>query len=103
MSDKDKNWNKEILLEDKLFTPILKDMFEELSDNKVIPSMVEFMYKKQRSYSQIHKVRNYLTLKGVIEINKQGKDTVATLTPKGKRLVKAFANFINILRKAEKK
>lgn len=102
MSVKDKNWNKDIRLEDKLFTPIMRDMFEELAENKTIPSMVEFMYKKQRSYSQIHKVRNYLTLKGIIEINKKGKDTVATLTPKGKKIVKAFADFINVLRKNEK-
>lgn len=102
MSVENKNWNKDVRLEDKLFTPIMKDMFEELAENKVIPSMVEFMYKKQRSYSQIHKVRNYLTLKGIIEINKKGKDTVATLTPKGKKIVKAFADFINILRKNEK-
>ncbi len=100
MSD-EKNWNKDVKLEDKLFTPILKDMFEELAENKKIPSMVEFMYKKQRSYSQIHKVRNYLTLKGIIEINKIGKDTVATLTPKGKKIVKAFAGFLETLRKNE--
>lgn len=101
MSD-DKNWNDEVKLEDKLFTPILKEMFEELARNKVIPSMVEFMHNTKRAYSQIHKVRNYLALKGIIEIEKQGKDTIARMTPKGKRIVENFNKFLSVVRKEEK-
>ncbi len=99
----DKNWNKDISLEDKLFTPILKDMLEELADNGKIPSMTDFMYKKQRSYSQIHKVRNYLREKKLIEINRKGKNTIATLTPKGKKIITMFSKFLNLLRKEENK
>jgi len=98
----DKNWDKNIKLEEKLFSPILKEMFEELEKNKTIPSMIDFMLKYKRSYSQIHKVRNYLALKGIIEINKQGKDTVTELTPKGKKVVKAFMKFLKVLRRNDK-
>lgn len=97
----DKNWDKNTKLEEKLFSPILKEMFEELEKN-TIPSMIDFMLKYKRSYSQIHKVRNYLALKGIIEINKRGKDTITKLTPKGRKVVKAFMQFMKTLRRNDK-
>jgi len=98
----DKNWNSEAKLEDKLFTPIIKDMLEELAKNKELPSMIEFMYKSKRAYSQIHKVRNYLALKKLVTINKEGKDTKTALTPEGEKIASAFLKFLKLVRKMDR-
>ncbi len=98
MSDR---WTSDIKLEDKLFTPIIRDIFAELGTNQKIQSMVEFHHKSQRSYSQIHKVRNYLMVKGIIEIVKEGKDTKMILTEKGKTVIEGFMQFLNTLRMNE--
>ena len=61
--------------------------------------MIDFMHKSKRSYSQILKVKNYLSEAGIIKINKEGKEIKIILTPKGKEIINAFMNFLNVLRK----
>ena len=93
--------NKNIKLEDKLFTPVSKEMLEELSLND-IPSLIKFMYKTKKSYSQIHKIRDYLVAKEIAMVDKEGKGAKTTLTPKGREIAKSFMNFLEVLRKYDK-
>jgi len=67
-------------LEERLFRPLLKDMFEDLGENGEIGSISEFMYERHRSYSHTHKLRSMLLKMGIVEIIKEGrkKRTVPT-------------------------
>jgi len=95
------DWGKENRLEDKLFTPIIKDVIVELAKSKEVPTITEFMFRTHRAYSQIHKIRNYLALKGLVKIEKNGKDTKTKLTPKGEKVATALWKFIELINKVE--
>ena len=95
------DWSKKAKLEDKLFSPILKILFEELAKKNEIPSLIQFMYATQHSYSQLHKVRKYLIAKKIVKITKIGKETKIQLTPRGKKIVTDFIKLLNTIRKSE--
>ena len=93
-------WNKDIKLEDKLFNSVSKEMLEELVNE--IPSLIKFMRKTDKSYSQIHKVRSYLIEREIATSIKEGRKTKTVLTPKGKTIVKSLIEFLEVLRANER-
>lgn len=86
---------------DKLVSPVLMDMLNELITNKQIDSSMAFIYKYHRSYVQVSKYKKWLNEKGFIEVDRTGKNETMRLTVIGKKIVAQFKKLIEISNQLE--
>lgn len=98
----DAAWNAQMTFEGKLFSPVFKEILEELLENKELKSIVDFSYKYRRSYMQISKYKRWLHKKGFITLIKEGKQEKMVLTEQGRKIITAFGKLLAELRLLDK-
>ena len=96
-----KKWFGNASISDKLFMPVLKDLFLALIEHKQLKSSRYFSEKYNHSYMQVYKYKHWLISKGVIEIIKEGRSEILKPTKKGIKLLKCIDNLFKLFKEEQ--
>lgn len=91
-------WFGNATIVDKLFMPVLKDIFLALIREGQIESSRHFSKTYKHSYMQVYKYKHWLVSKGIIELIKDGRAEILNPTKKGKRLLKCIDALFKIIK-----